>query len=95
MSKKKKITTDNAVENTEEKDQDLSMEETQVEIGTLSIKFPMTRDEAYQVIHRPRGQVARKLKKYMIAILEEASKKFLATKPDEDVKECKVLPKED
>lgn len=65
-------------------------EGTQMEIGRISFAFTITRDEADAVINKPKGIVARKLRKYMISVLKAGCKKMLESKPDEEVKNCKV-----
>lgn len=74
--------------NQEEKDMKVKKE--QMEIGTISFKFSLTRQEADEVINNPKGSISRKLRKYMIGILKAGSKKFLETKANEDVKNCKL-----
>lgn len=66
------------------------IKEEQVEIGRISFTFTITRDEADAVINKPKGVIARKLRKYMISILKAGCKKMLESKPEEEVKNCKV-----
>lgn len=73
-----------------EKNTDLSIKEKQIEVATVSFKFPITRGEANAVINRPKSAVAKGMKEYMVAVLEAACKKFLETPVEEDVKECKI-----
>lgn len=72
------------------KEKDLTIKEKEIEVANISFKFPITRAEAHAVINRPKGIVAKGLKKYMIAVLEAACKKFLETSTKEDVKNCKI-----
>lgn len=87
MAKKK------TVKKTEE--QDLTIEEEKIEVGFIHFKFPVTRDEADAVINKKGSVVARKMKKYVNALLEAGCKKFLESNPDEDVKNCKILDDKD
>lgn len=61
-----------------------------IEVGYISFRFPITRDEAEAIVNKPKSQVARKLKTYMRKVLEAGAKKMLETKPDKEVKNCKV-----
>lgn len=67
-----------------------NIEEKQIEIGRISFGFTITRDEADAVINKPKGTIARKLRKYMISILKAGCKKMLESKPEENVTECNV-----
>lgn len=81
VSKKKKNT----------KEEDLQIKEEKIEVGFIHFKFPVTRDEANAVINQKGSVVARKMKKYVNALLQAGCKKFLESNPDEDVKNCKIL----
>lgn len=81
MTKKK---TKETAKPTEE--QDLTMTESKMVIGKVTFTFSLTEDEANAVLYKPKGQIARNLRKYMNGILEEAAKRF---KEDSDVKKCK------
>ena len=79
----------------EQEEQDLTMTENQVEIGRIRFSFSITRAEAEQYTKKPKGQIARNLRKYMISILEEGVKQFMKS-PKEDtpnVTECKDIEK--
>lgn len=67
-----------------------NIEHKTIEVGRISFGFTITRDEADAVINKPKGTVARKLRKYMISILKTGCKKMLETKPDENVNNCKL-----
>lgn len=70
---------------------DLKEEQKEViEVGYISFRFPITRDEAESIVNKPKSQVARKLKTYMRKVLEAGAKKMLESKPEEEVKSCKV-----
>lgn len=70
---------------------DLKEEQKEViEVGYISFRFPITRDEAEAIVNKPKSQVARKLKTYVRKILEAGAKKMLESKPEEDVKECNI-----
>lgn len=81
MTKKKNK---KVVKPTEE--QDLTMTESKMVIGKVTFTFSLTEDEANAVLYKPKGQIARNLRKYMNGILQEAAKRF---KENSDVKECK------
>lgn len=81
MTKKKNK---EVVKPTEE--QDLTMTESKMVIGKVTFTFSLTEDEANAVLYKPKGQIARNLRKYMNGILQEAAKRF---KDNSDVKECK------
>jgi hypothetical protein len=70
--------------------EDLSIKEEKLEIAKVTFSFTFTRDEAEKFIHKPKSQVARKLRQYMCKIFEVAAKKMLESKPQDIVKECKV-----
>lgn len=88
MTKKKisKKETSNKV-----KEEDLQIKEEKIEVGFIHFKFPITRDEANAVINQKGSIVARKMKKYVNALLQAGCKKFLESSPNEDVKNCKIL----
>lgn len=83
-SKKKKI-----------QEEDLQIKEEKIEVGFIHFKFPVTRDEANAVINQKGSVVARKMKKYVNALLQAGCKKFLESNPDEDVKNCKIIDSKD
>lgn len=59
------------------KDKDLVIPEgTVIEYANVSFKFTLTKDEAKEVLTKPNGSIARKLRKYMYSILKEASSRF-------------------
>lgn len=70
--------------------EDLRIKEEKLEIAKVTFSFTFTRDEAEKFIHKPKSQVARKLRQYMCKIFEVAAKKMLESKPQDIVKECKV-----
>lgn len=76
-------------------DKDLEIKEERLEVAKVSFSFTFTRDEAEAYINKPKGQIARNLRKYMASIFEAAAKKMLTTTPDEIVKNCKVDIPED
>lgn len=73
------------------KEEDLQIKEEKIEVGFIHFKFPITRDEANAVINQKGSVVARKMKKYVNALLQAGCKKFLESNPNEDVKNCKIL----
>lgn len=73
------------------KEEDLQIKEEKIEVGFIHFKFPITRDEANAVINQKGSIVARKMKKYVNALLQAGCEKFLESNPDEDVKNCKIL----
>lgn len=76
-------------------DEDLQIKEEKIEVGFIHFKFPVTRDEANAVINQKGSVVARKMKKYVNALLQAGCKKFLESNPDEDVKNCKIIDSKD
>lgn len=76
-------------------EEDLQIKEEKIEVGFIHFKFPVTRDEANAVINQKGSVVARKMKKYVNALLQAGCKKFLESNPDEDVKNCKILDNKD
>ncbi len=76
-------------------EEDLQIKEEKIEVGFIHFKFPVTRDEANAVINQKGSVVARKMKKYVNALLQAGCKKFLESNPDEDVKNCKILDDKD
>lgn len=79
----------------ETQEEDLQIKEEKIEVGFIHFKFPVTRDEANAVINQKGSVVARKMKKYVNALLQAGCKKFLESSPDEDVKNCKILDNKD
>lgn len=71
-------------------EEDKQVEETSMEIASVTFTFTFTRDEADKYINKPKSQIARNLRKYMCSIFEAAAKKMLESKPDETVTNCKV-----
>lgn len=69
---------------------ELQVEKEQMEIARINFGFAITRDEADAVINKPKGTIARKLRKYMISILKAGCKKMLETNPEENVNNCEV-----
>lgn len=69
---------------------EMEIKEKTIEVGRINFGFTITRDEADAVMNKPKGSVARKLRKYMISILKAGCKKMLETKPDETVNNCKL-----
>lgn len=84
MSKKK----DKKIE--QQQEEDLTIEQDHIEVANISFTFPMTRDEASEIVNKPKGQIARKLRTFMYKILKRAAEKFLETGKEEDVTNCKV-----
>lgn len=76
-------------------EEDLQIKEEKIEVGFIHFKFPVTRDEANAVINQKGSVVARKMKKYVNALLQAGCKKFLESNPDEDVKNCKIIDSKD
>lgn len=76
-------------------EEDLQIKEEKIEVGFIHFKFPVTRDEANAVINQKSSVVARKMKKYVNALLQAGCKKFLESNPDEDVKNCKIIDNKD
>lgn len=76
-------------------EEDLQIKEEKIEVGFIHFKFPVTRDEANAVINQKGSVVARKMKKYVNALLQAGCKKFLESSPEEDVKNCKILEDKD
>lgn len=76
-------------------EEDLQIKEEKIEVGFIHFKFPVTRDEANAVINQKGSVVARKMKKYVNALLQAGCKKFLESNPDEDVKNCKIIDNKD
>lgn len=69
---------------------EMEIKEKTIEVGRINFGFTITRDEADAVMNKPKGSVARKLRKYMISILKAGCKKMLETKPEEIVNNCKL-----
>lgn len=69
---------------------ELEMKEESIEIARINFSFAITRDEANAVMNKPKGSIARKLRKYMISILKAGCKKMLETDPEENVNNCEV-----
>lgn len=92
MNKKKDINkaAAEATKHQDTVDTDKNIEESNLEIASVTFTFTFTRDEANAFINKPKSQVARNLRKYMCKIFEVAAKKMLDAKPDEIVKNCKL-----
>lgn len=63
-----------------------------IEVGKITMSFPITRDEAEQYIRNPAGVVAKKLHDYLHLVMETACRKFMESKKDENVTKCKINP---
>lgn len=74
----------------EKQTKELGEERSEIEVGRISFAFNITRDEADKVINDPKHPVAKKLHKFMKAILKSAAKKMLETKPNESINNCKL-----
>ena len=57
---------------------------------TVSFKFPMTNEEAYEILKNKNGKIAKKFRKYLNEVLEVTAKKCL----DEYKKDIKKLNEE-
>ncbi len=66
------------------------IDDTSMEIAKVNFSFTFTRDEAEAYIKKPKGQIARNIRKYMCRIFEVAAEKMLATDPKENIKNCKL-----
>lgn len=77
--------------NQENSEVDLQIKEKKIEVGFIHFKFPITRDEANAVINQKGSIVARKMKRYVNALLQAGCIKFLNTNPNKDVKNCKII----
>lgn len=71
-------------------DKEKQIDESSMEIAKVNFSFTFTRDEAEAYIKKPKGQIARNIKKYMCRIFEVAAEKMLATDPKENIKNCKL-----
>lgn len=71
-------------------DKEKQIEEESMEIAKVSFSFTFTRDEAEAYIKKPKGQIARNIKKYMCKIFQVAAEKMLATDKAENIKNCKL-----
>lgn len=69
---------------------DEKMTEQSMEVAKVSFSFTFTRDEAEAYIKKPKGQIARNIRKYMCRIFEVAAEKMLATPKNENIKNCKL-----
>ena len=55
----------------------MSKKDRTIVVLTASFKFPMTEDEAYELLKNKNGKVAKKFRKYMNDVLEATAKKCL------------------
>lgn len=69
---------------------ELDMKGTEVEVAAIHFAFTITMDEAKALIEKPKSQVARKLKQYVIKVLNAGAKKMIETEGEETVTDCKV-----
>lgn len=62
----------------------------ELEIAKITFTFGMSKDEAYAILNKPRGQIARNMRKYMNSLIEHAAKKFFepAKEKEEIVTDC-------
>lgn len=63
----------------------------ELEIAKITFTFGMSKDEADAILHKPKGQIARNMRKYMNSLVEHAAKKFFEQedKTSENVTDCK------
>lgn len=57
----------------------------ELEVAKITFTFGMSKDEAYAILNKPKGQIARNMRKYMNSLVEHAAKQFF--KPAEDKEE--------
>lgn len=60
----------------------------------ISFSFYMTEHEAKEVLNNPKGQIARKMRKYAYAVVKEAASRFFKndTKDEQNsVTDCKEI----
>jgi len=57
----------------------------ELEIAKITFTFGMSKDEADAILNKPKGQIARNMRKYMNSLIEHAAKKFF--EPDNPKKE--------
>ena len=90
MGKHKKQTIEEAAKEACKHQNDEKMTEKSMEVAKVSFSFTFTRDEAEAYIKKPKGQIARNIRKYMCRIFEVAAEKMLATPENENIKNCKL-----
>lgn len=90
MGKKKKQTIEEAANEACKHQDDEQIKEQSMEIAKVNFSFTFTRDEAEAYIKKPKGQIARNIRKYMCRIFEVAAEKMLATDKAENIKNCKL-----
>lgn len=61
-----------------------------ITVLTVSFKFPMTNEEAYEVLKNKNGKVAKKFRKYLNDVLEATAKKCLE-EYKKDIKELNEM----
>lgn len=60
----------------------------ELEIAKITFTFGMSKDEAEAILNKPKGQIARNMRKYMNSLIEHAAKKFFENKGWEVKDEC-------
>ena len=59
----------------------------EIEVARITFTFGMSKDEAEAILHKPKGSIARNMRKYMNSLVEHAARKFF--EPEENVTDCK------
>ena len=69
----------------------------ELEIAKITFTFGMSKDEAYAILNKPKGQIARNMRKYMNSLVEHAAKKFFepTEAQEEIVNNCNDISKKD
>lgn len=57
----------------------------ELEIAKITFTFGMSKDEADAILNKPKGQIARNMRKYMNSLIEHAARKFF--EPTEEKEE--------
>lgn len=61
-----------------------------IAIAKITFTFGMTEEEADEILNNPKGQIARKMRKYAYSLVKAAAKKFFESEEIRDnVTNCK------
>lgn len=56
-----------------------------IQIATCTLQVKMTSDEAFEIVHNPRGKVAKQLRKYFTELINGVAKKTLKKMEEDNI----------
>lgn len=56
-----------------------------IQIATCTLQIRITADEAFEIVHNPRGKVAKQLRKYFTELINGVAKKTLKKMREDNI----------